>query len=105
MALELPSGADFWCNRRCKTSPVDLEGSRGKDLVALGGFGGLQGVGAKGRQRQNQFYIVAKGRQRHKCGVAGGGGPSIGGVWGSPNEGASVTATARAEATKPLGPK
>ncbi len=32
MALELPSGADF------KTNPVDLEGSRGQDLVVLCGF-------------------------------------------------------------------
>jgi hypothetical protein len=25
MALELACGADFWCNRHCKTSPVDPE--------------------------------------------------------------------------------
>ena len=29
-ALELVSGADFWCNRHCKTSPVDLEGCWGQ---------------------------------------------------------------------------
>ena len=39
MALELPSGADFGCNRHCKTNPVDLEGSPGQVLVLLIGFG------------------------------------------------------------------
>ncbi len=29
MALELVCGADFWCNRHCRTSPVALEGFRG----------------------------------------------------------------------------
>jgi hypothetical protein len=38
MALELVSGADFGCNRRCKTNPVNLEGSRGQVLVVLGWF-------------------------------------------------------------------
>ena len=33
MALELPSGAEFGCNRHCKTNPVDLERSRGQVLV------------------------------------------------------------------------
>ncbi len=28
MALELVCGADFWCNRHCKTSPVDLEAEK-----------------------------------------------------------------------------
>ncbi len=37
MALEVPSRADFGCNRHCKTKPVDLEGSRGQVLVVLGG--------------------------------------------------------------------
>ncbi len=38
IALESPSGADFGCNRHCKTNPVDLEGSRGKvfEIVAKG---------------------------------------------------------------------
>ena len=30
MALELVCGADFWCNRHCKTSPVVLEGFWGQ---------------------------------------------------------------------------
>jgi hypothetical protein len=30
LTLELVYGADFWCNRHCKTNPVDLEGSRGQ---------------------------------------------------------------------------
>ena len=30
MALELVCGADFWCNRHCRTSPVVLEGSWGQ---------------------------------------------------------------------------
>ncbi len=36
MALALVYGADFWCNRRCTTSPVDLEGSRGQVLPKSG---------------------------------------------------------------------
>ena len=30
MALELVCRADFWCNRHCRTSPVDLEGFWGQ---------------------------------------------------------------------------
>ena len=30
MALELVCGADFWCNRHCRTSPVVLEGFGGQ---------------------------------------------------------------------------
>ena len=30
MALELVCGADFWCNRHCRTSPVVLEGLWGQ---------------------------------------------------------------------------
>ncbi len=30
MALELVCGADFWCNRHCRTSPVVLEGFWGQ---------------------------------------------------------------------------
>ena len=30
MTLELVCGADFWCNRHCATSPVDLEGFWGQ---------------------------------------------------------------------------
>ncbi len=56
IALELPSGADFGCNRHCKTNPVDLERSRGQVLVVWGGFWKLLGG------RQNNFLIVAKGR-------------------------------------------
>ncbi len=43
MALELTSGADFGCNRHCKTNPVDLEGLGAKFWlfwVVLGRFGG-----------------------------------------------------------------
>ncbi len=58
MALELPSGADFGCNRHCKTNPVDLEGSRGQVLVVFGGLGG-----------GHQFAIVAKGRLRLRIGL------------------------------------
>ncbi len=49
MALELASGADFWCNRHCKTNPVDLEGSRGQVLVVLGGFWKVSGRGEGGK--------------------------------------------------------
>ncbi len=45
MALELPSGADFGCNRRCVTNPVDLEGSRGQVWVVLNGFWKVLGSG------------------------------------------------------------
>ncbi len=38
MAFELPFGADFGCNRHCKTNPVDLEGSRARVLSLLGAF-------------------------------------------------------------------
>ncbi len=38
MALEWVSGADVWCNRCCKTNPVDLEGSRGQVFGVLAGF-------------------------------------------------------------------
>ncbi len=48
MPLELPSGADFWSKRRCKTNPVDLEGSRGQGLVVLGGFWRVLGEGWEG---------------------------------------------------------
>lgn len=37
MVLELAPGADFGCNRHCKTNPVDLEGSRGQVLVVEAG--------------------------------------------------------------------
>jgi hypothetical protein len=30
MALEVVCGADFWCNRHCRTSPVVLEGFWGQ---------------------------------------------------------------------------
>ena len=30
MALELVCGADFWCNRHCRTAPVVLEGFWGQ---------------------------------------------------------------------------
>ncbi len=30
MVLELVCGADFWCNRHCRTSPVVLEGFGGQ---------------------------------------------------------------------------
>ncbi len=33
MALELVCGADCWCNRHCKTSPVVLEGFWGESLA------------------------------------------------------------------------
>ncbi len=35
MAFQWVSGADLWCNRRCKTNPVDLEGSRGRVFEVL----------------------------------------------------------------------
>ncbi len=38
IAFELPSGPDFGCSRRCKTKPVDLEGSRGQVSVVWDGF-------------------------------------------------------------------
>ena len=36
MALELVCGADFWCNRHCKTSPVVLEGFWGQVWPKIG---------------------------------------------------------------------
>ncbi len=33
IAVELPSGPKFGCNRNCKTNPVDLAGSGGQVLV------------------------------------------------------------------------
>ncbi len=36
MALELVCRSDFWCNRRCKTSPVDLEGFWGQVWPKIG---------------------------------------------------------------------
>ena len=36
MALELVCGADFWCNRHCRTSPVVLEGSWGQVWPKIG---------------------------------------------------------------------
>ncbi len=36
MALELVCRADFWCNRHCKTSPVDLDGSGGQVWPKIG---------------------------------------------------------------------
>jgi hypothetical protein len=38
VALDLASGADFRCNRRCTTSPVDQEGSWGQVLEVVDGF-------------------------------------------------------------------
>jgi hypothetical protein len=35
MTLELVCGADFWCRRNCRTSPVDLEGFRGHGLAEI----------------------------------------------------------------------
>jgi hypothetical protein len=37
MALELGCGADFWCNRHCRTSPVVLEGFWGQVWPKIGG--------------------------------------------------------------------
>ncbi len=48
MTLKLGSGADFGCNRHCKTNPVDLEGSRGQVLGGWGGFWTGFGVGVGG---------------------------------------------------------
>ncbi len=56
MALELPSGADFGCNRHCKTNPVDLEVSG----PSFGGFGKF----LAGSREEKQFPIVARGRLR-----------------------------------------
>jgi hypothetical protein len=56
MALDLASGAEFWCNRCCKTTPGDLEGSRGKVLAVSYVFG----KDYRGRKGQNRFSIVAK---------------------------------------------
>ncbi len=36
LALELVCGADCWCNRHCKTSPVDLEGFWGQVCPKIG---------------------------------------------------------------------
>jgi hypothetical protein len=36
MVLELISGADFWCNRHCRTSPVVLEGFWGQVWPKIG---------------------------------------------------------------------
>ena len=36
MVLELVCGADFWCNRHCRTSPVVLEGFGGQVWPTLG---------------------------------------------------------------------
>ena len=36
MALELVCPAEFWCNRHCKTSPVDLEGYYGQVKPKIG---------------------------------------------------------------------
>ena len=36
MALELVCGADFWCNRHCRTSPVVLEGFWGQVWPKIG---------------------------------------------------------------------
>jgi hypothetical protein len=48
MASKLLSGADFGCNRHCKTNAVDLDGSRGHVLVVLGGFWKVLGEGGRG---------------------------------------------------------
>ncbi len=56
MALEIAYGADFGCNRNCKTNPVDLEGSRGQVLVVLAGFWWvLRGEGEGARSAQRPF--------------------------------------------------
>ena len=36
MVLELICGADFWCNRHCRTSPVVPEGSWGQVWPKIG---------------------------------------------------------------------
>ena len=36
MALEFVCGADLWCNRHCKTSPVVLEGFWGQAWPKIG---------------------------------------------------------------------
>ena len=36
MVLELVCGADFWCNRHCRTSPVVLEGLGGQIWPNIG---------------------------------------------------------------------
>ena len=41
MALELICGADFWCNRHCRTSPVVLEGFWGTKASEFIGFGAM----------------------------------------------------------------
>ena len=49
MGLELVWGADFWCNRHCRTSPVVLEGFWGQ---------GWPKIGRKPAQKSE--FIIAK---------------------------------------------
>ena len=64
MDLQLASGADFGCNRYCKASPVDLEGSRGQVLEVLGGCWLVLGFAFFGGRGQTQFTIVVKAAPR-----------------------------------------
>ena len=48
MALELVCGADFWCNRHCRTSPVVMQGFWGQVWPKIG------------RKPEKSEYRVAK---------------------------------------------
>ncbi len=73
MALELLSGADFGCNRHCKTNPVDLEGYGAQVLVVLGGvckvFGSVGGLGSL------FGMFLARPQEHSKSAGSGGPGP------------------------------
>jgi hypothetical protein len=48
MSLELVSRFDFWCNRHCRTNPIDLEGSRSQVSGVCDGFGMVFGWSFEG---------------------------------------------------------
>ncbi len=64
MALKLVCGADFWCNRHCRTSPVVLEGFWGQVWPK---------ISQKPRKTKISFGPV-------ELGFAGGRQPSVGGT-------------------------
>ncbi len=79
MAFLWVSGADFGCNRHCKTNPVDLEGSRGQVLVVLGGFWGV--LGEEGGSNINSNLWPKRRHEEIKRDGVNRPQPIVGNVW------------------------
>ncbi len=95
IALEWASGADFGCNRHCKTNPAYLEGSRGQVFEVLAGRWWV--IGESGGGRGNQFKIVAQAGPVSKPLVYDVSAPRTGDIWTRSCPLASVSAPLRSD--------